>query len=306
VPYSHSILSAGHPPQLAPSAVRVALDARDQLGESPWWDADAGELVRADIVRGRVHGWAPAGGASWSFELDGEVGAVVPRAGGGQLIALDRTLRLRDADGTLRELAHVERDLPDNRFNDCRADPQGRLWAGTMSKLRAPGTAALYRLAPGGEIERVVAGTTISNGLGWSPQGDRMYFVDSTTQRIDALDFDGATGAISERRPLATIDPADGLPDGLAVDAEGGVWLSLFGGGAIRRYDADGTLDAVVPLPVTNPTCPAFGGPDLATLYVTSARHRLTPEQLAAEPLAGALLALEPGVRGLPANRFAG
>jgi sugar lactone lactonase YvrE len=133
-----------------------------------------------------------------------------------------------------------------------------------------------------------------------------MFFVDSTTQRIDALDFDAATGAISDRRPFAAIDPADGLPDGLAVDAEDGIWICLFGGAAVRRYDVAGRLDAVVELPVTNPTCPAFGGPGLATLYVTSARHRLTPVQLAAEPLAGAVLALDPGVRGLPRGTFGG
>jgi sugar lactone lactonase YvrE len=130
-----------------------------------------------------------------------------------------------------------------------------------------------------------------------------MYFVDSLTFRVDAFDFDGT---ISGRRPLIEVDPTDGLPDGLAIDVEGGIWLCLFGGGAVRRYSPSGALDAHIPLPVTNPTCPAFGGPDLATLFVTSARHRLTAEQLGAEPQAGSLLAVEAGVRGLPANRFAG
>ena len=290
----------------AAARVRVALDRRDQLGEGPHWDAAAGELVRVDIANGRVHGWSPAGGADWTLSVGGEVGAAIPRAGGGLLLAVGHDLIARDPDGTQWTLATVERELADNRFNDCRCDARGRLWAGTMSRTRAPGTAALYRLDPGGEPERAIGGTTISNGIGWSPAGDRMYFVDSTTQRIDALDYDEATGAIAGRRPFATIDPADGLPDGLAVDAEGGVWLCLFGGAALRRYDADGGLSAVVPLPVTNPTCPAFGGPELGTLYVTSARHRLTDAQLAAEPLAGALLALEPGVRGLPRHPFAG
>jgi sugar lactone lactonase YvrE len=175
-----------------------------------------------------------------------------------------------------------------------------------MSRTRTPGAAALYRLEPDGRLAVAIPRTTISNGLGWSPDGARMYFIDSTTQRVDVLDFDGGSGVISGRRPFAVVDPADGLPDGLAVDAEGGVWVCLFGGAAVRRYDARGRLDAVVPLPVTNPTCPAFGGADLRTLYVTSARHRLTPEQLAAEPLAGALLELDPGVAGLPVHRFAG
>ena len=293
-----------YPPKAAD--VRVALDARDQLGESPCWDDDAAELLRADITAGAVHGWAPADGTTWTIRLDGDVSAVVPRVGGGHLLAVDHALVLRDPDGTRRTIATVEEQLDENRFNDCRCDPQGRLWAGTMSRTRTPGAAALYRLEPGGELEQILGETTISNGLGWSPAGDELYFIDSTTQRIDVLDFDATCGATANRRSFATVEPGDGLPDGLAVDAEGGIWVCLFGGGAIRRYAADGTLDAHIALPVTNPTCPTFGGPDLMTLYITSARHRLGPEQLAAEPLAGALLALDPGVRGQPANRFGG
>jgi sugar lactone lactonase YvrE len=286
--------------------VRVALHAADHLGEGPFWDEHAGELLRVDITRGRVHAWIPASNRVRTEALGGEVSAVVPRASApGYVFATGHRLMLRDGDDE-RTLAVVEQDRPDNRFNDCKCDPQGRLWAGTMSKRRDPGMAALYRLAAGGEIERAIAGTTISNGLAWSPAGDRMYFVDSTTQRIDVFDFDAATGTLSGRRALAEIEPRDGLPDGLTVDAEGGVWVCLFGGAAIRRYRADGTLDAVIALAVTNPTSAAFGGADLRTLYVTSARHRLSARQLAAEPLAGALLALEPGVHGLPGNRFAG
>ena len=133
-----------------------------------------------------------------------------------------------------------------------------------------------------------------------------MYFVDSTTQRIDVFDFDGGTGSVSNRRPFAHIDPRDGLPDGITVDRKGGVWLCLFGGRALRRYNEAGVLEEVIMLPTTNPTCPAFGGTDLATLFITTARHRLSPEQIASEPLAGAVLALEPGVTGLPTNRFGG
>jgi sugar lactone lactonase YvrE len=287
-------------------AVSVASDSRDQLGEAPFWDERLGQLLRVDISNGRVHGWSPAAGSAWCRQQDGEVSAVVPRASGrGWVLAAGHRILLADGDGE-EVLALVEEDRPTNRFNDCKCDPQGRLWAGTMSKERSPGAASLYRLAPGREIECVISNTTISNGLAWSVAGDRMYFTDSTTQRIDVFDFDGATGAIADRRRFAEIDPSDGLPDGMTVDAEGGVWVCLFGGGAVRRYGDDGALDAAIPLPVTNPTSPVFGGPDLRTMYVTSARHRLSDEQLAAEPLAGALLALEPGVAGLPGNRFAG
>lgn len=287
-------------------AVSVALDSHDQLGEGPFWDARAEELLRVDISRGLVHGWNPWTGSAWSRRHDGEVSAVVPRVDGpGWLVAVGHQLLLDDGE-RVEALARVEQDRAANRFNDCKCDAEGRLWAGTMAKDHSPGAASLYRLDPGTEIERVVPGTTISNGLGWSPAGDRMYFVDTPTQRVDVFDFDSSSGALAERRPFVDIDPAGGAPDGLTVDAEGGAWVCLFGGAAVRRYDADGTLDVVVELPVTNPTSAAFGGPDLRTLYVTSARHRLAEAQLQREPLAGSVLAIDAGVAGLPGNRFAG
>lgn len=279
---------------------------RDELGEGPVWDDRAGELLHVDIARGRVHAWRAADGRERTLLVGGEVSAVVPRTGDGVVLAIGHELLAADPDGSRRTLAVAERDRPDNRFNDCRCDPQGRLWAGTMSRSRVPGTAALYRLEAGAELACPLPGTTLSNGIGWSPDGTRMYFIDSTTQRVDAFDFDGADGSLHDRRALAHVDPRDGMPDGLAVDAEGGVWVCLFRGGAMRRYAPDGTLEAHLELPVSCPTCPAFGGEDLRTLYVTSTFHRLAPEQHAREPLAGAVLVLDPGVAGLPANRFAG
>jgi sugar lactone lactonase YvrE len=283
-----------------------AVHTGDHLGEGPHWDDRAGELLWVDIAQGRIHAWSPSSGEARTETLDVEISAVIPRSDApGHIVAAGHRLVLRDGEAE-RTLAVVEEDVPDNRFNDCKCDPQGRLWAGTMSKARARCTAALYRLAPGGEIERVIADATISNGLAWTPSGDTMYFIDSTTQRIDAFDFDAATGDISDRRTLVEIDPHDGLPDGMTVDAEGSIWVCLFGGAAMRRYSPDGTLEASIPLPTTNSTSPTFGGPDLRTLYVTTARHLLTRAQLDSEPLAGAVLALDPGVTGLPADRFAG
>jgi sugar lactone lactonase YvrE len=282
--------------------VEVAVAAGDQLGEGPFWDERTGELLRVDITNGRVHGWSPSTGEDWTRQYEGEVSAVIPLAeGDGLVLAAGHRILVDDGDGA-RELAAVEQDLPDNRFNDCRCDPAGRLWAGTMSTARSPGAAALYRLGAGA-LEPVVTETTISNGISWN--GDLMYFIDSPTQRVDVLDYDADTGEVANRRPFVEIDPADGLPDGMALDSEGDVWVCLFGGGALHRYSPAGALDEVVALPVTNPTCPAFGGDGLDTLYVTSARHRLSEEQLAAEP-AGALLALDAGATGRPGNRFRG
>jgi sugar lactone lactonase YvrE len=150
----------------------------------------------------------------------------------------------------------------------------------------------------------VLPRSTISNGLDWNLDATRLYYIDSITQRIDAIDFDLDRGRLGRRRPFAAIAAENGLPDGLCVDADGGVWVALFGGGALRRYLPDGRCDAHISLPVTNPTSLTFGGRDLRDLYVTSARHRLTPEQLGREPLAGSLLRLRPGVAGRPTGIF--
>ncbi len=230
--------------------------------------------------------------------LGAPVGFAVPVAGGGLLAGAGRTLvRLASLDAEPERLAEVERGRTRNRFNDAACDPCGRLWAGTMSTTREPGAAALYRLEPGGEPAVALAGATVSNGLDWNLDATRLYYVDSVTQRIDAIHYDVDRGRLGTRRRFATIEPRDGLPDGLCVDAEGGIWLALFGGGAIRRYRPDGALDAHIPLPVTHPTSVAFGGEDLADLYVTSARR---------DARGGSLLRLRPGVRGRPATRFGG
>ncbi|MGH2867533.1 MAG: SMP-30/gluconolactonase/LRE family protein [Solirubrobacteraceae bacterium] len=289
-----------------PYRLRAVGPEREQLGEGPIWDDRGGRLLRVDILGGRVLASMPPYQRSATMAVRGEVSAAVLCEADGIVLAIGHELVGYGSDGSHETLAIVEAGKPENRFNDCRCDPQGRLWAGTMNKQRRFGRAALYCLTAGEPIRRVIAETTLSNGIGWSPGGELMYFVDSTTQGIDVFDFDGTTGMIENRRRFATVDPGGGLPDGLTVDAAGGVWLCLFGGAAIHRYAPDGSLNDVIQLPVTNPTCPAFGGPDLETLFITSARHRLSQTQLDKEPLAGAVLALEPGVAGLPANRFAG
>jgi sugar lactone lactonase YvrE len=292
------------PDKPSPSAT-IAVLGPDQLGESPVWDERSGELVRVDISGRRVHRWNPTTDRSTSFETEGDVGAVVLCDDGSLVLAIECELWLRDIAGEMTLIGDVEAK-PGVRFNDCRADPRGRLWAGTLHRDREPRQAALYRLDPGGVLTTVLPDRTISNGLGWSPAGTTMYYVDSTTQRIAEFDYDLDTGELGDQRLFAEIEPTDGLPDGLTVDADGCVWVCLFGGGRMRRYLPDGTLDLEIMLPLTNPTCPAFGGTDLSTLYVTTARHRLTDEQLAREPLAGAVLQIDVGVSGRLPYRFAG
>ena len=284
----------------------VAATGTDALGECPVWLADERRLLRVDITGQAIVRRDVAAGTETRRSVDGQVGFALPASDSSIVAGIGREVQILREGPAPRPLAAVERLRPDNRFNDAVCDARGRLWAGTMSTTRQAGTAALYRVTPEGEVTAAVPGATISNGLDWDLDGTRLYYIDSPTQRIDAIDFDLDRGRLGARRTFATIDERDGLPDGLVVDGDGGVWVALFGGGAIRRYRADGRLDVEVRLPVTNPTSMAFGGPGLEDLYVTTAKHRLTAAQLAREPLAGSLLLLRPGVHGRLPHRFGG
>ncbi len=292
------------PDKPSPTAT-IAVPGPDQLGEGPVWDDRSGELVWVDISSRLIHHWNPLTGESRSLATRGDVGAVVLCEDGAIVAAIECELWRVDDEEKWTLQAAVE-PKPGVRFNDCRADPRGRLWAGTLHRDRQNGVAALYRLDPGGELTLVLPDRTISNGIGWSPDERTMYYIDSTTQRVVSYAYDLDTGDLGEQAIFAEIDPSDGLPDGLTVDAEGGVWVCLFSGAKVRRYLPDGAVHQEIALPLTNPTCPGFGGADLRTLYITTARHRLTEDQLAREPNAGAVLQLHVGVAGLPPYRFAG
>jgi sugar lactone lactonase YvrE len=285
----------------------VLVDCGDELGEGPVWDAEAGVLRWVDLLGAAVQSWDPATGEHRRIEYAGTLGAVIPRRGHGPLIAAGRDLVEIDDDGTIGQtLVTVDPDRPENRLNDCRCDTAGRLWAGTMSSaVGTPGEGSVYRIGADLEPRQAIAATTISNGIGWDPADHWMYFIDSATYRLDAFEFDPATGSLGERRTVARIDPDEGLPDGLAVDAEGGIWVALFGGGRVNRYTPDGELDQVLRLPFRNPTCPAFGGAGMETLFITTARYERVPAESDGAPRAGALLALDVGVPGLPPTAFA-
>ena len=169
-----------------------------------------------------------------------------------------------------------------------------------------PGLGSLYRLDPDGTVHTMVTGVGISNGIDWSPDRTHMYYVDSLTQRIDQFDFDLATGAIANRRELATIDANDGCPDGLAVDAEGAIWVALWGGSALHRYLPDGRLDRILRVPVSHPTTCAFGGPALEDLYITSATVKLSDSERRLQPFGGAVMRCRPGVTGRAAHPYGG
>jgi sugar lactone lactonase YvrE len=289
------------------SGEAVVVDCGNELGETPIWNEAAGLLHWVDIFAGAVWSLDPSGGAPRRFEHATDLGAVAPRASGGLILAVGRALVATDLDGGGAEmLVEVEPDRPHNRFNDCRVDPAGRFFCGTKTNVDDGGRGALHRIDADLRATVAIADTELANGLGWSPDGTTLYFIDSPLQRLDAYEFDSATGELGDRRTVAQIDPDDGLPDGLAVDAEGGIWVALVKGATVRRYLPDGGIDTEVRLPVANPTCPGFGGPDLATLYVTSAHLRSDPRYADPDPLAGALFALDVGVAGVPSPPFAG
>ncbi|MFF7633269.1 SMP-30/gluconolactonase/LRE family protein [Kitasatospora sp. NPDC008050] len=288
---------------------------RAEVGESPLWDQRAGVLWWTDIPRGRLHRFDPADGTDTvpRPDLPGPLSAVALRAGGGLLAAVgDQVLGLGPDDGRTAAgpapgpdlVARVPLPSPDHRLNDGRVDPLGRFWVGTMSTTGEPGTSALHRIDPDGRSTLQLTGVSISNGLDWSPDGRLAYYADSPTGEVAVLDC--ADPDRPPRRVGTLARFANCVPDGLAVDAAGCVWVALFNGWAVHRYRPDGTLDAVVPLPVAKVTSCAFGGPGLDTLYITTAGRLLDAAALVRQPLAGALFACRPGVTGLPGHAFTG
>jgi sugar lactone lactonase YvrE len=285
-------------------SIEVAVRAEAALGEGPTWDTGSSTLVWVDITAGEVHRYAPARDDDAVLVVPQHVGAAKPRALGGLVLNLRDGIALLDRDGTKKWLVYWER--PGVRGNDAAVDPAGRLWAGTMRYDEGEGGGWLARVEPDGSAKVVLDKVTISNGVGWSPDGTRMYYIDTPLRRVDVLDFDQDSGEVSARRPLCSIDDTAGSPDGLCVDTEGCVWVALWGGGAIRRYTPAGVLDREIAVPVDQPTACCFGGADLTDLYVTSARVGLDEAALAARPLSGSVLVL-PGIgNGLPSTPFAG
>jgi sugar lactone lactonase YvrE len=233
------------------------------------------------------------------------VGSIAFRARGGMLAATKSGIHFLDTGtGRLEPAARPETQLPDNRFNDGRCDRQGRFWAGTMSDARRDPVGTLYRLDADLACTPLRNAIIIPNSLAWSPDGRTMYFADTFRHTIWAWDYDPATGAATRERVFA--DTGAGRPDGSCVDADGCLWNAEYGAARIVRYTPGGKVDRAVELPVDNPTCCCFGGPGLDELYITSARQRLSAADLARQPLAGSVLAVRPGVRGLPESRFAG
>jgi sugar lactone lactonase YvrE len=287
--------------------VELVLDAHAQVGEGPFWHAGEAVLYWLDITRSLVHRYDPRTGENTMIDVGQPVGVARPRAAGGLVLALrDGFAVLDTASGTVEMLAEVERDVPGNRMNDGACDSMGRFWAGTMPTAENGPTGALYRLERDHRVVKMLDRVTIANGIAWSPDDRTMYYIDSPTLGVDLFDYEPGSGSLANRRRLVSIDLPGAVPDGMTVDAEGYLWVALWGGWSVRRFAPDGTLDRVIPLPVSQVSACAFGGPDLRDLYITTAANNLTAERRTHEPLAGGLFRCRPGVTGLPARVYLG
>jgi sugar lactone lactonase YvrE len=268
--------------------VEIVVRANAKLAEGPRWDALRRRLLWVDIEGCRLHIFES--GEDRAIGLETMVGAAAPTSDGAVLVALADRLALVDlADESLQTLVGLPHG-PTVRANDGACDAAGRFWIGTMGLDDTAGAGALYRYD--GDLEPVLDGVTLSNGLGWTRDNTRMYYIDSPAYRVDVFDFDLAAGRVARRRPFVSIDESDGIPDGLTIDDEGGVWVALYGGSCVRRYDENGLLDAVLEVPAKNVTSCCFGGDDGCSLFVTTA----APD--------GNVYVTQPGIGGPPAHLF--
>lgn len=289
---------------------RVALPGTTEqalLGEGARWDARRDEVLRVDIVAGRVFRDRVNGDGSLSlvrsYTLPGSVGAVAPiEDDEGWLVAANRSLVHLAPDGKVRQLADVAPD--GTRLNDGACDPRGRFWAGTLAHDHRVGGGALYRFDGAGQVALMLEDLTIANGLDWSPDGTTMYLADSGPGIVHAFSFDAERGTLSNQRELITVPRDVGAPDGLTVDTRGDLWVAIYGGGCIQRYAPNGSLRETLPVPAKQSTSCAFAGPGLHRLYVTTATEEWTDEQRRAEPTAGLVYHVETDATGRAAAPF--
>jgi sugar lactone lactonase YvrE len=289
----------------AAAACEVALRCGNILGETPVWSLREQALYWVDVRAPAVHRLDPASGRHRSWPLP-EICGGLALARHGLVLGLRRSLAWFDpASGAVTPWVEIEPASMENRLNEMRCDRWGRLWLGSMRDYGAAVTGSLYRVSAKATVVRILTDIRVPNGLGWSPDGRRLYFLDSGEAAMRAYDFEPETAALGSMHVLLAADALPGKPDGCAIDAEGFIWSARYGGGLIARIAPDGRIDRTHRLPVSQPTSCAFGGSDLKTLYITTAKQRLSDAALAEEPDAGALLAIRVAIPGLPEPEFA-
>ena len=284
----------------------LVLDAKAKLGEGAIWHPLEKKLYWVDIEAAELHMLDPATKKDISFPTLEKPGTVVPVRGGGALLATQNSICKIDTKTGKLNLVTKPLDNPLIRFNDGKADPSGRFWVGTMAYDTKEGAAALYRMNKDKSFHQVLDNVTISNGIVWTGDKKTMYYIDTPTLEVQAFDYDDETGAVSNGRVVFRMpESVEGSPDGMTIDAEDKLWIALWGGCAVLHVDpATGNILQHVDVPSLNVTSVAFGDENLDTLYITTSREWLTPEQLEKHPESGGVFAVKPGVHGVPANFY--
>lgn len=290
------------------SKIKVVVDIRAQVGEGPIWDENTKTLFWVDIMSSMVYCYNPRTGTNQEYSIGQHVGTVVPRTSGGLLLALQNGFAAYDLiSQQLTLITDPEADLPNNRFNDGKCDPAGRFWAGTMAYSNQTTQGSLYRLDSDFSVHKMLSNIAISNGIVWSSDQKTMYYIDSFANTVAAFDYDVTTGDISHKRVVVTVRENMGVPDGMAIDSNGMLWIAHFGGSCVRCWDSiTGRVLEEIILPATQITACAFGGDDLSTLYITSAAIGLDSNDKEATPFAGNLFSTQPGVKGTHTFAFNG
>ena len=289
--------------------IEIALDVRAKIGESPTWVAEEEALYWIDVKAPALHRYLPARGLTRTWTLTSDIGGFALMEGGYALVALREGIYRLDLDTeALHQIAPPPFDPKLFRFNEGACDPNGRFWIGVMfdplegSPSEQPGRLHSFTLRGGLRGEPDAA--ELHNGMAWNAEGTTFYLSHSNSREIIAFDYDVSGGLLSNRRVFATTPKELGIPDGAAIDSEGGYWCALHGGSKLRRFNPDGSIDHDIDLPVAQPTMCAFAGVDLATLYITSASDKMSEKEKAEQPLAGALFSLSPGKRGISRQAF--
>lgn len=275
------------------------------LGEGALWQPHTQQLLWVDIEKCELHSFDPVTGKDVCWPMPARIGTVVPVNGGGYLIALETGIYFFDPNHAQMRFMVNPITGPQLRFNDGKCDPLGNFWAGTIQMEGKKHQAALYRYDPQGRLHTMLTGVSNSNGIVWSADGQTMYYIDTPTQTVQAFDFDRATAQISGPRIAVRIPEEAGAPDGMSIDAADRLWVCLYGGGAVHCYDPkSGNLICRVKVPAPNTTSCAFGGSDLKTLFITTARENMSPAALRQFPDSGGIFALQTNVAGVPASYF--
>ena len=290
------------------TGVELLVDAHAQVGEGPLWDEEQQVLYWVDILSSLLYIYDPATGENRALDVGRHVGTVVTRASGGLMLAVREGFASFDLETQeLTLIANPEAHITGNRFNDGKCDPAGRFWAGTMAYENPTNQGSLYRLDTDLSVHKIFGDVAISNGIIWSLDHTTMYYIDTLRKNVRAFDYADDTGDISNERVIIEVPEEVGMPDGMAIDSEGMLWVAHYGGSCVSRWNpSTAQLLEKIDLPVTQVTACAFGGPNMDILFITSAAQELDAEELARQPLAGGLFSIKTPYQGVLSFRFGG